>query len=242
MADFGVHVARSRRGPLAGWLGRVCTSAFCLQHAVRANYGGKSVLVVAGVWVHYAGSAHPMVRRVALANAVLMAAGQLWYSAFWGSPGAIAAFVAPGRQHGGQPREQHVLHSCGVCPGLILLCAVGYYAAFAALFAAAAAHETPNTPPFGYAVAACTWHVWVGGLLAWSALLQQCKGRRTPLDEAELQKLVGVPASAVTGLPLVREVALAVPPQRPVPAPQTQHGQSLFRFDHIRHTGSPYPL
>lgn len=242
MADLHVHVARSRRGPLAGWLGRLCTSAFCLHHAVRANYGGKSVLVVAGIWVHYAGSTHPMVRRVALANAVLMAVGQLWYSAFWGSPGAIAAFVAPGRQHGGQPGEQHVLHSCGVCPGLILLCAVGYYAAFAALFAAAAANETLSTPPFGYAVAACAWHVWVGGLLAWSALLQRFKSRRTPLDEAELRKLVGVPAPAVADLPLVREVALPVAPQRPVPAPQTQHGHSLFKFDQIRHAGSPYPL
>lgn len=237
-----MHVAR-RPARLAGWLGEsVCTSAFCLQHAVQSNYGGKAALVIGGVWTHYGPSADPLVRRVALANAMLMALGQLWYTAFWGSPAAIAAFVAPGRQHGGAPEEQHVLHSCGACPNLILLCAVGYYAAFAALFAAAAALEATSTTSFGYAVAACAWHVWVGALLAWSAVLGLCRKRRTPLDPAEMQKLVGVAVNAAADLPLVRETALPAPMQRPVPAPHTQSGQSLFRFDRIRHAGPSYPL
>lgn len=234
MADLRWHAVFGSR-PIAGWCGNVCTSAFFLQHAVRVNNAGKGVLVIFGLGVHWYPPANSMLRNVALLNAVLMLMGQFWYTAFCGSPSAIAAFVAPDSRHGGTPRQQHVLHAFGVCPNVMLVAAVGYYSMFATLFAYSASLEREGSATLAYALAACFWHVWLAATLGWSATLGGLCNRTTNATASELQKLIGTTRSATADLPLAMETAFAVTPQKAlsVVAPQVQGQRRLFRFDQL---------
>ena len=231
MADLRWHAVVGTR-PIAGWCANVCTSAFFLHHAVRANYGGKAALFLGGVTVAFHSSATSMLRSLGMSNAILMLLGQLWYSAFWGSPAAVAAFVAPDARLGGSPAQQHVLHRFGVCPSVITVAAVGYYVVFATLFATAASAETADTAAMGYAVAASAWHAWVASCLAWSAMLGGLLGRRTNATTPELQKLIGVARSAATEIPAAQGAAFPVNPQLSMPAVAPQ-AMGLFRFEQL---------
>lgn len=235
MADLRPHAVVGTRSIAVGWCTNICTSAFFLDHAVRIDYAGKTCLAFGGLTVHYYSQASMLLRGAGLASAILTVAGQLWNSAFWSSPSAIASFVAPSSSHGGQPHRQHVLHSCGACPNVLLVGVCGYYSVFAALFAVAAANEPGGSATLGYAMAASVWHVWMAVLFAWSAILSAVLNRTTNATAQELQKLVGVRQVTATGeLPMVAEVALPMPPQHAVPSvpPQRAPG-GLFRFEQI---------
>ena len=232
MTDLRVHVVPVGRSLALGLCSNICTSAFFLEHAVRIDYGGKAVLAFGGLAINYYSNAGMLLRTAGLVNALLTLAGALWTSAFWASPSAIAAFVAPSSGHGGMPHRQHVLHSCGACPNFMLVGACGYYSVFAALFAVAAAGEAAGSAPLGYAMAASIWHCWMAFLFAWSAMLSAVLNRATNATAHELQKLVGVRRGSTTGeLPMTAEIAL---PQCAPPhvAPQRAPG-GLFRFEHI---------
>jgi len=224
MAELRWHTVFGTR-PLAGWCANVCTSAFFLQHAVRVNNAGKGVLVFGGMAIFWYPAAGRMLRDVALANALLMLVGQFGYSAFWSSPSAIAAFVAPDPRHGGTPRQQHVLHSFGVCPNALLVASVGYYSVFATLFAVAATLEADGSPTRAYALAAIVWHVWLAATLGWSALLGGVCNRTTNATASELQKLIGstTRTAATADLPMAMEMPLSAAPDQ----------RGLFRFEHL---------
>lgn len=237
MADLRWHVVLGGR-PLAGWCANVCTSAFFLQHAVRINYAGKTAMIFGGVGFSYYGAAGDTLQRVALVNAIFMLGDQFFYSVFWGSPAAIAAFVAPDQRLGGTPRQQHVLHTWGTCPNVLLVMTVGYYSVFAALFAVAASLEPHGSAALAYAAAACAWHVWVAALLAWGAMLGGVLHRTTNATAPELQKLVGVARGAAAELPLSQETPLiAVRAQQSLPQATAQLGErsrnGLFRFEQL---------
>lgn len=234
MAEMRWHAIVGGR-PIAGLCENVCTSAFFLDHVVHSNYAGKAVLVFGGVCVRYYEHASPMLRDVGLANAVLMLVGHWWYTAFWGSSSAIAAFVAPDARLGGSPAQQHVLHTFGVCPHVILVAAVGYYSVFATLFAYSCTLETAGSLSLAYALAASVWHAWIALAMAWAAVLGGLLNRRTNATRQELQKLVGVRPTTASELPLAQEAAFTVPVQRPMVAAAVQSAVSngLFRFDQL---------
>ncbi len=229
MADLGAHRDAS------AW----CTGAFCLQHAVRINYAGKTVLIFGGVglWALDAGAAFEL-RCVGLVNAILMALGQFWYSAFWGSPAAIVSYVTS------DPR--HVLNGCtkgcsgAPRPALMIFCAFCYYATFCGLFAWASALEDGATLPFAYGTAASAWHGWCGCVLMVSAVLTRT-GHGTQLPSAEQSKLTGSlgVSSSASGMPAApHELELLIGPTPTVPLargavpPPSRAG--LFRFDTLR--------
>lgn len=231
MGDLRTHVIPASRFIAVGFCANVCTSAFFLDHAVRIEYGGKACLVFGGLVVHYS-NASMILRTAGVVNALLTLAGQLWNSAFWATPAAIASFVSPSSSHGGMPHRQHVLHSCGACPNLMMVGACGYYSVFAALFAVAAAGEPAGSATLGYAMAASVWHCWIAFLFAWSAMLSAVLNRSTNATAQELQKLVGVRRGSATGeLPMVAEMALPQPPPPSVGMQRAPGG--LFRFEQI---------
>lgn len=234
MSDLRYHVVVGRR-LIAGWCANVCTSAFFLDHAVRVGFAGSAVLVFSGVCAFVYTPASGLLRHVGLVNAATTLVDQLRYSAFWSSPAAIAAFVDPHQQHGGQPHQQHVLHGCGVCPNALLVAGVAYHAVFAALFVCALALEPTGSLQFGYALGAASWHAWLGTMIGWSVVLGAVLNRRTNATAQELQKLVGVRPTGVTAeLPIAQEQMLPLPRQAALPPSQPQVAPSgLFKFDQL---------
>lgn len=238
--DARWYVVANPKRFASGCLRNVCNSAFYLGHVVRIGYAGNAVLIIGDVALWHAATANPTLRAVALTNAVLMLLGQFWYTAFWGSDAAIAAFV---RIDPRTASRQHVLHGCRPCPNLLLCCSVAYYATFSVLFAASARLEPPGGLWGAYATAASAWHTWLAILVGLSALLRWPCG--LDVHTTRFASVYNDESSAPGTAPsLAEDRAFPVSTQLALPslAPQRMHtvagsgggpASGLFKFERI---------
>ena len=163
-----------------------------LKHVVSFNYSGKTVLVFGGIFL----LTHPDVTQraavVGALNAVIMAAGQFWYTAFWNVWGGADAFAANGKR---EPAHPLINRCCGregwgLAAGWWTFAAAVYYVVFAALFGWCAADEEPAPVAQSYVIAAAAWHAWCAVLLLVATLSQCCLGPGGPSPVATREPFV----------------------------------------------------
>ena len=135
-------------------------------------------------------------------NAIMMAAGQVWYTAYWNVWGGVDAFAANNEK---EPEHPLINRCCGqegwgMAAGCWTFSAIWYYVAYAALFWWCAAEGEPMPLAQSYVIAASAWHAWCAALLAATTLSQCCRGpgANCSLRTCCLQRAAPVAPTAAT--------------------------------------------
>lgn len=146
---------------------RGCCQPNCLlKHVVSINYSGKTVLVFGGIFlITYPGVTQPAAIIGGL-NAIMMAAGQVWYTAYWNVWGGIDDFATNGE------RPHPLTDRFSIAAGWWTFAAIWYYVIYAVAFGWCAAEGEPEALAQSYVLAAAAWHGWCAALLACTTFSQ----------------------------------------------------------------------
>lgn len=151
-----------------------------LKHFVSVNYSGKTVLVFGGIFLMTYDGVTQRAETIGGLNAVMMAAGQVWYTAYWNVWGGVDDFAANGAE---EPAHPLINRCCGqrgrgLAAGWWTFAAIWYYVAYAGLFWWCAAEGEPMPLAQSYVIAAAVWHGWCAVLLAATTFSQCAWGPR----------------------------------------------------------------
>lgn len=158
---------------------RGCCQPNCmLKHVVSVSYSGKTVLVFGGIFLMTYDGVTQHAAFIGGLNAIMMAAGQVWYTAYWNVWGGVDDFAANGAEEPAHPLINRCcgINGCGLAAGLWTFGAIWYYVAYAYAFWWCADEVEPMPLAQSYVIAASAWHAWCAVLLAATTLSQCCWG------------------------------------------------------------------